>query len=110
MQMPSETQMVAFGRHIVSFSMGAVSVLALTHIASTDQAQSATNAITQISQGVGLIVSGGSTLIAIGSAVWATVSASIKSQIAAVQSHPEAQVTVTDPKLAAGIPGVQVKQ
>ena len=35
-------------------------------------------------------------------------SASPKSQIASVQAMPEAQVTVTDPKLAEGIPGVQV--
>ena len=38
----------------------------------------------------------------------ATVTASLKSQIASVQASPKAQVTVSDPKLAAGIPGVQV--
>ena len=35
-------------------------------------------------------------------------SASLKKQIAAVQGSPKAQVTVTDPKLAEGIPGVKV--
>jgi hypothetical protein len=35
-------------------------------------------------------------------------SASPKSQIASVQALPQAQVTVSDPKLAEGIPGVQV--
>lgn len=35
-------------------------------------------------------------------------SASPKSQIASVQALPDAQVTVTDPKLAEGIPGVKV--
>jgi len=35
-------------------------------------------------------------------------SAAPKSQIAAVQALPQAQVTVTDPKLAEGIPGVKV--
>lgn len=35
-------------------------------------------------------------------------SASPKRQIAAVQALPAAQVVVTDPKLAEGIPGVQV--
>ena len=35
-------------------------------------------------------------------------SASTKSQIASVQALPDAQVTVTDPKLAEGIPGVKV--
>lgn len=35
-------------------------------------------------------------------------SASPRKQIAAVQAMPEAQVTVTNPKLAEGIPGVQV--
>ena len=36
-------------------------------------------------------------------------SASPKRQIAAVQALPQAQVTVTDPKLAEGIPGVKVE-
>lgn len=36
-------------------------------------------------------------------------SASLKNQIAAVQASPKANVTVSDPKLAEGIPGVQVK-
>ena len=35
-------------------------------------------------------------------------SASPKSQIATVQAMPQAQVIVSDPKLAQGIPGVQV--
>ena len=108
MNFPSLGQFTAFGRHIVSYGMGFVSALAVTHIASPDQAQSATNAISQISEGVGLIVSGGTTLIAFASAVWATVNAGLRSQIASVQSHPDAQVTVSDPKLAAGIPGVKV--
>ena len=108
MNTPSQAQFVAFGRHVVSYGMGVVSALAVTHIASSDQAQSATNAITQISQGIALIVSGGSTLVAFASAIWATVSASLKSQIASVQAAPQAQVTVNDPQLAAGIPGVKV--
>ena len=108
MQTPSQAQIQAFGRNAVSYAMGAITVLAATHIASPDQAQTATNAITQISQGVALIISGGGTLVAFGSAMWATISASLKSQIASVQASPKAQVTVSDPKLAAGIPGVQV--
>ena len=36
-------------------------------------------------------------------------SASLKKQIAVVQASPQAQVTVTDPKLAEGIPGVKVE-
>ena len=38
---------------------------------------------------------------------WA--SAALKSQIKAVQASPKANVTVTDPKLAEGIPGVVVQ-
>ncbi len=37
-------------------------------------------------------------------------SAAPKAQIAAVQALPQAQVTVTDPKLAEGIPGVKVQK
>lgn len=36
-------------------------------------------------------------------------SASLKKQIAAVQASPKANVTVSDPKLAEGIPGVKVQ-
>jgi len=36
-------------------------------------------------------------------------SAAPKKQIAAVQALPQAQVTVTDPELAEGIPGVKVQ-
>ena len=108
LQVPSQIQLEAFGRHVVSYAMGAITVLAFTHIVSPDQAQSATTAITQISQGVALIISGGGTLVAFASALWATISASLRSQIASVQASPKAQVTVSDPKLAAGIPGVQV--
>ena len=108
MQLPTYAQLEAFGRHVVSYSAGVITALALTHIASPDQAQSATTAITQISQGVASIITGATSLIAFGTAIWATVTASLKSQIASVQASPKAQVTVSDPKLAAGIPGVQV--
>ncbi len=108
MNLPNLAQAAAFGRHVVSYSMGVVTALAATHIASPDQAQSAGDAINQISSGIASIVTGVTTLVAFGSAIWATVSAGIKAQIAAVQAHPSAQVTVTDPKLAAGIPGVKL--
>lgn len=106
MNLPSSAQLAAFGRHVVSYGMGVVSCLAITHIASPDQAQSASNAIMQISQGVALIVSGVTTLAAFASAIWASGSASLKSQIASVQQAPQAQVLVTDPKLATA--GVKV--
>jgi hypothetical protein len=109
MKAPSEAQLMAAGRHVVSYSMGAITVLAATHIASPDQATTATNAITQISEGLASIITGASTLIAIGSAVWATVTASLKNQIASVQASPQAQVIVSNPQLAQGIPGVQVQ-
>lgn len=108
MNSPSAAQLEAVGRHVVTYAMGFVSALAVTHIASPDQAQSATNAITQISQGVALIISGGTTLVAFGSAMWASVTASLKSQIASVQASPNAQVTVSKPELATGIPGVKI--
>ena len=108
MNLPSTAQVAAFGRHVVSYAMGAVTVLAATHVASPDQTQSATDAIKQISEGVAAVISGGSTLIALGSAFWAVITASLKSQIASVQASPQAQVTVSNPQLSAGIPGVKV--
>jgi len=108
MNFPTMQQAASFGRHVVTYGMGFVSALAVTHIASPDQAQSATNAISQISEGVGLIVSGGSTLIAFASAIWATVSAGLKSQIASVQAGRTTQVLTSDPKLVAAAPGVKL--
>ena len=108
MQLPTFGQITAFGGHVVTFGAGVVSALAVTHIATPDQAQSATTAITQISQGVALIVSGGSTLIAFASAIWAVVKVSIRSQIASVQGHDDLQVTSSNPKRTAGIPGVKI--
>lgn len=99
-------QVTAFGRHVVTYGTGFVSALVVTHIASPEQGTDATNAITQISSGVASIYAGATTLIGLGSALWATVSASLKSQIKSVQAAPDAQVTVTDPKLAT--PGVKV--
>lgn len=106
--MPSKLQLTAFGRHVVSYGMGAVTVLAVTHSISSDQATNATNAITQISTGLASIVAGVTTLVSLISGLYAASSASLKSQIAAVQAAPQAQVTVTDPKLAEGVPGVKV--
>lgn len=110
MNTPSTAQVTALGRHVVTYAMGVVTALAATHIATPDQAQSATAAITQISAGVAAIITAATALIAFASAVWAAITASLRSQIAAVQAAPEAQVIVTDPKLAVGIPGVQVKR
>lgn len=104
----TRVQAQAFARHLVTYAMGIVTALAATHIVTASSAQSATDAVNQISTGLASIITGATTLIAFGSAVWATVSASLKSQIAAVQASPEAQVTVNDPKLATGIPGVKV--
>ena len=108
MNMPSKLQLTAFGRHVISYSMGAITFLAITHAISSDQAQNATNAITQISTGFASIVAGVTTLVSLISGLWAASSASLKAQIAAVQAAPQAQVTVTDPKLAEGVPGVKV--
>jgi hypothetical protein len=71
MQLPSQSQVVAFGRHVVSYSMGALTAGVALHIVSGDQAHDATQAITQISTGVGSILAGCTTLIALASAVWA---------------------------------------
>src|SRR6185312_1268783 len=110
MQFPSYGQITAFGRHVVSFSMGGIAFLTIAHIVTAGQAGDATNAINQISSGVASIIAGVTTLVSIGSGVWAAVSASLKSQVAAVQASPVVQVITSDPKLAAAVPGVKVGQ
>lgn len=86
MNLPTGLQVNAVGRHVISYAMGAVTVLGVLHVVSGDDATTLANSINQISQGVALIATGLGPIIAIGSALWASYTASAKSQIAAVNN------------------------
>jgi hypothetical protein len=107
MQMPNSDQVLAFGRHVVTFSMGAVTAGAALHIINGADQTSATNAITQISSGVASIVAGVSTLVAIASGVWSAFTASPLWQMLSVAKNP-AVTKIVAPSIADEVPSAKV--
>lgn len=100
MNLPTTPQVVAFGRHVVTFSMGAVAAAAALHVVSSNDAASLGGAVNQISTGVGNIVTGVTTIIGIASAVWAAWTASPFRQLLAVAANPDVKAVVTVPTTA----------
>ena len=92
MELPSQSQVLAAGRHVVSYSMGAVTALAAVHLISSGDATTIANSINQISQGMALIFAGLGPIIALASGWWATYTSSSKVQIATVKAMPGVEV------------------
>ena len=99
LSMPSSASLLSFGKHVVSYSMGAVTMAAGVHLISGDQAQTIGGAIQQIANGVSSLVGGVSTLIAVGSGLWAAYRVSRAAQVATVAAVPGTTVVV-DPNKA----------
>jgi len=105
MNSPTQAQVYSFGRHVLTYAMGGISVFTAMHIGSDAQLADAKTAITQISTGVGSIITGGTTLVALASAFYAAWSASPFAQLLSVSKNPEVkQVVVNDPVLAQKLP------
>ncbi len=98
----------AAGRHILSASAGAVGMLAAMHLITGDEAGRITDAFHQIGSGIASITAGVTTLVGIASALYASWSATHKSQIAAVAAMPEVKQIVTTPTVAAESPSAKV--
>jgi hypothetical protein len=81
--------------------MGATTAAAAFHIISGEQASTITSSVTQISDGLAQIAAGLAPLIAIATGLYATWTASPKSQIAAVNSNPTNGVKVVADTAAA---------
>jgi len=113
MQVPTQAQVLAGGRHVISFAAGIVAGGAALHAISPTDATNATNAITQIGTGFASIVAGVSTLVAVVSGAYATLSASPLWQIFAVKQlaqtaapvSKDAQVALVN--AAAAVPGTE---
>lgn len=105
MNLPTQGQVNAATRHAASFAAGAIAMFGLQSKLDPQQ-------ITALINSLGAFTNDGITIIGIVTPLvagwYASRSASLKNQIAAVQATPQAQVNVTDPKLAEGIPGVEV--
>lgn len=76
MNLPTEHQIVVAGTHVATAAATAVATLGMVHLLSPADVSNATGAISQITEGVGKIMAGVGTLIAIGSGVYATIMAS----------------------------------
>jgi hypothetical protein len=106
MQLPNQSQIVAFGRHVISYSAGAVSAGMVLHLISTGQGQDLGEAIRQISTGVASIIAGAMTILATASGVWAAWKQSPFATLlqASKVIGNSGQIVLKDPKLAAALP------
>lgn len=94
MKLPTQAQLAAFGRHIVSYAAGAVTAAAALHLLTPGQAGTITTSVQHISDGVSQIAVGVAPLISMASGLYA----------AWKSSHPQIL------KAAEKIPGVQIVQ
>jgi hypothetical protein len=107
MNLPTLAQASAFGRHVVSYAMGATTMLVAIHILNGDQGASVAGAIQQIASGITSIAGGVATLISIGTGIWAAWTASPKQQLLAVAANPDVAKVVA-PTIAASVPSDKV--
>jgi len=107
MNLPTMGQASAFGRHVVSYAMGAVTMAVAFHAISNQDGTSITGAIGQIVNGVTSIAGGVSTLIAVGSGIWAAWTASPLRQLLAVAANPDVSKVVA-PTIADAVPSNKV--
>jgi hypothetical protein len=105
-KMPDKGQVIAFGRHAVSYSAGAISAAVMLHALSQGQGDSATNALTQISTGVASIAAGLTTLVSIAMGVWAALKSGPFATLlqASKVLGDKGKIIVSDAKLADALP------
>jgi tetrahydromethanopterin S-methyltransferase subunit D len=102
-------QSIAFGRHVLTFAMGGVTVAAALHVINANDAANASQAISDIGTGLAKVIAGLTTLIGLVSAFYAAWSASPFSQLLAVSENPSVEkVVVTTSALANAVPSDKV--
>jgi hypothetical protein len=84
MEMPTQSQVYAAGRHVLTASVAIIGTLATMHLISADDAGKITDAFSQIGSGLASVATGVTTLVGIGSAFYAALTASKSHQVAAV--------------------------
>lgn len=104
---PTLGMAASFGRHALTYSMGAITMAVAVHAVSPDQGASITKAITDIGSGIASITGGVTTLVAIGSAMYAAYKAAPSSQIKSVAAQPDVAkivpVVAPDPSSAVAV-------
>jgi len=105
--MPTLAQSAAFGRHVVSYSMGAITAAAAVHAIDGGQASSLTGAVSQIASGVTSIAGGIATIVSVGAGLYAAWSASPLRQLLAAAANPNVQKVIA-PAIADSVPSDKV--
>lgn len=114
MDAPTQGQVIAAGRHLLTFVAGGIATAATLHVITPADATSATNALNQIGTGIASVIAGVTALIGVASGAYAAWSASPFSQIFAVKklaidptkvASKEAQVALVN--AAAAVPGTE---
>ena len=95
MNLPTQDQVLASGRHVVTFASGGITMFAALHLITGGDANSAANALNQIGHGFSEIIAGGGTLLAIGSGLLAALSAN-----PLIQLLKGAKAVSSDPSIA----------
>jgi hypothetical protein len=80
MKMPTLGQASAFGRHVVSYAMGAITMAAAVHVVNGQDASSLTTAVSNIANGVTSIAGGIATIVSVAAGLYAAWSSSPLSQ------------------------------
>lgn len=73
MNLPTQHQVVVAGAHIATAIAAIIATLGFTHIFSSGQVADASNAVSQIGDGLNKIMTGLGTLVALGSGIYATI-------------------------------------
>lgn len=107
LSVPTLGQASAFGRHVLSYAMGATTAAVALHVINGDQGTTIAGAISQIASGITSIAGGVSTLIALGSGLYAAWTASPLRQMLAVAANPDVAKVVA-PKIADAVPSAKV--
>lgn len=76
MNLPTQHQFAVAGMHVATAAAAVVATLGFTHILSEGQVADATQAISTIGDGLGKIMTGLGTLIALASGIYATIQSS----------------------------------
>lgn len=106
--LPTLAQASAFGRHVVSYVAGAITVGVAFHFVSPDQGTQLTTGITQIVNGIETTVGGIATVASVGAALYAAWTASPRQQLLAVAANPDVQKVIAKPAVAETTPSDKV--
>lgn len=105
---PTTGQLIAAGRHVVTFAAGAASFAASVHFMTADQAKALVDGVTQVSSGLVSIGGGLAPVAALISGYFASRSASPKQQALSLIETGHAEKIVAPPEFAAAVPSDKV--